>query len=587
MKRIPYGVSNYKKIIVDDSLYIDKTHFIKLLENKYNFLSFLRPRRFGKSLFISTLQYYYDEYYADIWENLFKDTYIGKNPTKLKSSYRILFMEFAGISTQNMDSIYKGFTFSVKTNLKSYLRKYKYNEQVIETLNNIDDPENLIKEFFEITKNDKIYILIDEYDNFANSLLGESIDNFKKILGKGGFVRSFYEVIKAATQTGVVDRMFVTGVTQITMDSMTSGFNIIRDITKDEDFNELVGFNTEETKLVLNNIFTQCKNIDKEWLLNKVVKLYNGYKFSIKAKERVFNSTMVMFFVSEFDIKRCEFPRELLDFNVASDYRKIMQLFEIGDTEDNYKVLNELIENNQTTANLKSKIEFDKGFFRDDFVTLLYSMGFVTIKDEILGDTIFTIPNYTIKTLYFDYFQIEIENRNQMKFDIRGIRSAITEMALNNNLQGFQKELKSVINLLSNRDYMKFEEKHLKVIALTVLNIAKFYYIKSEAEYNNKYPDIMLLKQEPFDVKFQFLFELKWVKKGIIHPAKSKQLDSAPLHISVKQKEGNKSWENKKEEGINQIKGYLQLPDIKKLKNLRSYLIVSDGDELEIIEVEK
>jgi hypothetical protein len=239
-----------------------------------------------------------------------------------------------------------------------------------------------------------------------------------------------------------------------------------------------------------------------------------------------------------------------------------MQLFAIGDTEDNYKVLKELIDTNQTTATLKSKIEFDKGFYRDDFVTLLYSMGFITIKKASLDNTIFTIPNYTIKTLYFEYFKIELENRNKIKFNTRGIKNALIELALNKNLELFQEEVKNVINLLSNRDYMKFEEKHLKVILLTILNMATFYYIKSEAEYNNNYPDIMLLKQEPFEVKYQYLFEFKWVKKGL-----------------------KGSWEDKKIEGIAQIERYKKLNDIKNLKNLHSYLIISDGNDLEIIEV--
>jgi len=566
LKKIPYGVSNFKKLILDDSLYIDKTYFIELLESKHNFLSFLRPRRFGKSLFISTLQYYYDEYYKNDFEAIFKDTYIGKNPTKLKSSYKVLFLEFSGIETTSIETIYDDFSSKIDTLLRTYLDRYEYDINLFEIIKNKKSPQKKIEAFFEIVKDDKIYLLIDEYDNFANSILGNSLDTFKEVLGKGGFVRSFYEVIKTATQTGVVDKMFLTGVTQITMDSMTSGFNIIEDITKDEDFNELAGFTLKETKKVLKYIFAQCERIDKEKLVNEMIKLYNGYKFSIDAKEKVFNSTMVMFFVKKFDTKRCKFPRELLDTNVASDYRKIMQLFSIGDTEDNYKVLKELIDTNQTTATLKSKIEFDKGFYRDDFVTLLYSMGFITIKDISLHRTIFTIPNYTIKTLYFEYFRMELEKRNQIKFNTIEIENAITELALNKNLELFQKEVKNVINLLSNRDYMKFEEKHLKVILLTILNMTTFYYIKSEAEYNNNYPDIMLLKQEPFEVKFQYLFELKWVKKGL------------------NKRKGD--WEKKKEEGISQIKRYKQLKDIKNLKNLYSYLIISDGNGLEVIEVE-
>ena len=172
-----------------------------------------------------------------------------------------------------------------------------------------------------------------------------------------------------------------------------------------------------------------------------------------------------------------------------------------------------------------------------------YKNDFETIYED------FTSKIDTLLRTYLDRYKIEIAN-------------AITELALNKNLDLFQKEVKNVINLLSNRDYMKFEEKHLKVILLTILNITTFYYIKSEAEYNKNYPDIMLLKQEPFEVKFQYLFELKWVKKGI-----------------------KGDWSKKNKEGLAQVKKYKKLKDIKNIENLYSYLIISDGDNLEIIEV--
>ena len=206
-----------------------------------------------------------------------------------------------------------------------------------------------------------------------------------------------------------------------------------------------------------------------------------------------------------------------------------------------------------------------KDFTRDDFITLLYSLGFITINDKIFGDTEFIIPNHTIEGLYFDYFKIEVENRNEIKFKDVNIKKAIRELALNKNTKLLQDEIQEVIHLLSNRDFMKFDEKYLKIITLMILNISKFYYIKSEPEYNHKYPDIMLLKQEPFKTTFQFLFELKWAKKSITG-----------------------DWKAKRKEGIEQIKGYLKLKDIKeieKISPLFSYLIIANGEKVEILEV--
>ena len=269
MKKIIYGESNFKKVkINNDYLYIDKTQHIEKLERlNESFLIFLRPRRFGKSLFISTIQYDYDENSAHEFEAIFNNTYIGKNPTPLKSSYRILFFEFSGINIDSgMDIIYDGFRYNIKYAIHRYFMDYGY-ENYIKELKNIKTPMGLIKYFFTKTKNDNIYVLIDEYDHFANAILAYSMQDFLQIVGKGGFVRSFYEVLKTATYSGVVKKMFITGVTPITLDSLSSGFNIVSNISNEEDFNEMAGFTQEEVDYSLEeSIFKVCLDIDKDVL---------------------------------------------------------------------------------------------------------------------------------------------------------------------------------------------------------------------------------------------------------------------------------------------------------------------------------
>lgn len=569
-KRIPYGISNFKRLIESNSLYIDKTQFIKKLENQTDFAIFLRPRRFGKSLFISTLQYYYDESYKDIWDDIFSDTYIGKNPTSLKSSYQVLYLEFSGIVSDNTETIYRDFTQGIKFSVKGFLEQYKYPQDIIEQVLSFKDPENTMKAFFDITKNAKIYILIDEYDHFANSILGSDLSLFKDMIGKGGFVRSFYETIKTATQKGIVERLFITGVTPLTLDSMTSGFNIAKNITHLKEFNELAGFTLEETKSVLNTLVEDCPELEDKENQNKLVQdithFYNGYLFSPLAKNKIYNANLVMYFVDMFDREDCSYPMKMLDSNIASDYGKIMQLFAIGDKEANYQVLSELIYQGEVIATLKDKFDFTSqsgdSFTEDEFISLLFAMGFVTIKKKQLNDIIFTIPNYVIRHLYFNYFQKEIESRHQLTFNDRGLKNALSEMALEGNIKAFEQELKQVVNLLSNRDLQNFSEKHLHTLLLTILNISDFYFIKSEMEVNKHYPDIMLLQRSPFDVNYQYLFELKFCKKK----------DSGTEH----------DWNKKKQQGIEQIQRYLELDDITLLKNLKSYLIISNGDDLEM-----
>ena len=365
----------------------------------------------------------------------------------------------------------------------------------------------LIKYFFEIVEDDSIYVLIDEYDQFANAILAYSMNDFLKIVGKGGFVRSFYEVLKGATQTGVVQKMFITGVTPITLDSLSSGFNIVKHITYREEFNNLAGFNESEVLLSLEETILKKCNIDKYSLLEKLKKWYNGYIFNIKAKERIYNSTLVNYFLTEFGYRDCTMPIKMLDSNVASDYKALMKLFNIGDSESNFQILQELIENNSITGVIKDRYDLNRDFTRDDFITLIYSMGFITIKDEAFGEVLnFQIPNYVIKILYFNYFAVEIEKRNNIKIQ-NSISQILIALAMG-NIEPFENQLNEVVKVLSNRDLMGFDEKYFQMITLSLLSFASFYFIESQPKKDKKYPDILLIGRDE-KVPNNYLFELR------------------------------------------------------------------------------
>ena len=560
MKKIIYGESNFKKIkINNDYFYIDKTDYIEKLENSNeSFLIFLRPRRFGKSLFLSTLQYYYDENSKNEFEAMFADTYIGKNPTPLKNSFRILFFEFSGISIENgIDKIYDRFTFKVRVALNRYLKSYGYSQTSIEKLDKINTPASLMEYFFEVVASDKIYLLIDEYDQFANAILAYNMNDFLDIVGKGGFVRSFYEVIKTATFTGTVQKMFITGVTPITLDSLSSGFNIVSNISNEQRFNAMAGFNNSEVLFSLEEtIFKRCQDIDRDELLEKIKRWYNGYLFNAEADERIYNATLVNYFLSKYDYEKCKMPTKMLDSNVASDYKAIMRLFNIGDSEQNYKILEELIENNSITGVIKDRYDLNQEFSEDDFITLIYSMGFITIKKEEFGEVLeFEIPNYVIKMLYFNYFAIELKKRNDLS-DIGNVKSILISLARGQH-DPFKKQLDTIIKTLSNRDHYGFREKHFHVITLSLLSFAEFYFIDSQPELNNKYPDIMLIGRDE-KVPNNYLFELKWAKQ-------------------------KDDYEKLKKEGITQIEGYLKLDKIKSVPKLRSFLLLGSKDGVEFL----
>ena len=564
MKKIIYGESNFKKVKIDNNyIYIDKTPYIEKLENlNESFLIFLRPRRFGKSLFLSTLQYYYDENSAHEFDDIFQETYIKKSPTPLKNSFRILFFEFSGINVdEGIDKIYERFTFKTRISIATYFQNYNYAKEYTEKLENINNPSSLMEYFFKVAKDDQIYLLVDEYDQFANAILAYSMKDFLDIVGKGGFVRSFYEVLKTATLSGVIQKMFITGVTPITLDSLSSGFNIVSNISNRKEFNALAGFTQNEVNYSLGKtIFARCSDVDKNELLEKIKRWYNGYLFNSEAKYRIYNATLINYFISNYNYERCLLPTKMLDSNVASDYKAIMKLFNIGDSIRSYKILEKLIEEGSVVGSIKDRYDLNQEFSEDDFITLIYSMGFITIKDEITAGLFnFEIPNYVIKILYFNYFAIEVQKRNNFKLK-DSISSVLTKLLLG-DIEPFNHQLNEIIKILSNRDHHGFREKHFQVITLSLLSFAEFYFIDSQPELDNSYPDILLIGRDE-KTPNNYMFELKWKKE-------------------------KESYEAIKEKGLEQLKGYLKLDKIKAIPRLRSFLLIGSKDGVEFLEYQQ
>ncbi|MCI6188523.1 MAG: AAA family ATPase [Clostridium sp.] len=261
-KKLPYGKSNYKELVEKNYLYVDKTKYIEKLENiNDTFIFFLRPRRFGKSLFTSVLENYYDANKKDEFEVLFKDTYIGKNPTPEKNNYYILKFNFSGLITDTKEKLVDSFNKTCNMSYKKFIED-----------NNIDVeydekgyPSEVFMEFLGAIRNkiDKpLYVIIDEYDHFANELLSFKTNMFSDIVSKTGFVRKWYEVLKIGTES-IIQRIFATGVTPITLDSLTSGFNISTDITRDARFNEMMGFTEEEVRTLIKRTIQDEKKIEK------------------------------------------------------------------------------------------------------------------------------------------------------------------------------------------------------------------------------------------------------------------------------------------------------------------------------------
>jgi hypothetical protein len=397
--KIPYGLSNFKSLREEGYLYVDKTPYIEKLENMNSkYIFFIRPRRFGKSLFLSTIEHYYDINAEKDFHTLFKDLYIGKNPTALKNSYLILKLNFSGLNTENKEVLYKSFKSSLLNAIIGFFNKYSWilgdKSDISDTLLNMADIRSIMDFFIEeIRKHDKkIYLIIDEYDHFANDIIamGES-ELYKDIIRASGFVRDFYETVKIGTES-VIDRIFITGISPIMLDDLTSGFNIAMNITMEPEMNEMLGFTQDEVDVILDKLGIGQKEIDI-----KIKEFYNGYLFNLEGKERLYNPDMMLYFLDQY-VRKKRLPERLIDDNVKMDYGRINRLTV---NEENKKILAKIIEDESITSDIVTRFSFDRMYDQDYFVSLLFYMGLLTIDRKERTRLILKIPNYVIKTVFF------------------------------------------------------------------------------------------------------------------------------------------------------------------------------------------
>jgi hypothetical protein len=291
MLRIGYGESNFGRLIRSGAYYADRTRYIAEMEAfNSNFLFFLRPRRFGKSLFVSILQHYYDLRHKAVFSELFGKLYIEKNPTPLANQYFVLVFDFSGIDTDDFDRMYQGFLKNVRSGCHRMLANYPelFNEDDLNTIKDCTAPDQVVTVTADIVHRKgggrRICLLIDEYDHFTNRLLVYNTDVFRQIVAREGFYRSFFETLKTATRDGIIERMFVTGVSPVTLDTLTSGFNIGTNITLDMRFHDMMGLTEAETTDVLAGVGVEAESMPQ--VLTDVRRWYDGYRFHVEAPRR-------------------------------------------------------------------------------------------------------------------------------------------------------------------------------------------------------------------------------------------------------------------------------------------------------------
>lgn len=552
MKKIPYGISDYGLLIKDNYYYIDKTMYLEELENIGRTLVFLRPRRFGKTLFTSMMGYYYDINSKDKFEELFKDTYVYNNPTCNKNNYYVLKFDFSGISDSGESSdIMKSFNSCIILGIENFVSMYKLNYTIDTSFFPADILRNFLGYFQRLNLDNKIYLMIDEYDDFTNGMLSENNELFKNILSSKGFLKNFYSVIKLFSGT-VIDRTFITGVCSISLDSMSSGFNISTNISNDLKLNSMLGLTHNDVK----DLIKELPNKNK--IYDLLVSNYDGYLFNGEAKGRVFNSTLVMKFLNSY-YRFDKIPEDLFDSNIVSSYDKLKSIVMLNNNNCYLSIIDNLFYNRNITGTLKNSFNVNTITTPDDIVSLLYYFGYITIDRKLNGlSYLFKIPNKMMDLVYNDYYMSLVINK---PLDNNELDNSITEIKNNGNISLMCNMISDIIKNADNRIYNNFNERSIQLMFYSLL--AKYNEFDTRFEYpvKDKFIDLMIFKNKDKS-NYDIMIEFKYIKK----------------------KEYKRSLlERLKNTGIEQLKDYVGLLDVSKL-NLKKYLVIYVGSEIKVME---
>jgi hypothetical protein len=499
--KIPYGLSDFKRVLEEDWFYIDKTNFIENIENDQSFLYFLRPRRFGKSLTISMLEAYYDVYYQDRFENVFKNTYIYKNPTALKNSFCVLRFDFSAVDITDYESSFRNHIHFV---LNDFCEKY--NLEKINTKNPIDKLELVLRESSK--RNLPIYILIDEYDNFVTKLLVSDMDAYKNMVtSKSAIYKEFFTMLKVGT-TSAIKKMFITGVSPLALYDVTSGSNIAKNISLNKNFNDMVGVTKNE---LIDMINLYNFNHKKEDIISRCDEWYNSYRFHKDIEHTIYNSDMILYYF-DYLIRDNAEPDDLIDVNVRTDYTKLKYLvYTNKKLNGNFEMLNNLIIGEKiTTSKIKDNFSAFELTNEDNFKSFMFSLGFMTIEKELFKIKL-SVPNQTIKKLLGEFIHYGYSNLDDYYISTEQVNEKLSELAISKDLDVFYYFAKVIKESSSIRDFID-GENFVKAYLLSYLNLNPFYQLKSEVEINKGYADILLepVKEE---VPYGAIIELKYIKR--------------------------------------------------------------------------
>ena len=520
-KRIPYGMMNFIDVREDDCYYVDKTHYIPLIENANKYFFYIRPRRFGKSLTISMLHHYYNILEADKFEKWYGDLYIGKHPTPERNSYLIIYLNFAVVNAE-LNSYRQSLDAHCNTEFNFFCDVYAQylpkgiKEEMNKKKGAVEQLDYLYKEC--VKTNQQIYLFIDEYDHFTNKILSEPscLEDYKSETYGTSYLRSFFDTVKAGTDS-TIKRCFVTGVSPVTMDDLTSGFNIGTNYSLSPEFNEMTGFNEEEVRAMLDYYATTCQfHHSTDELIEAMKPWYDNYCFAEQSYggTTMYNSNMVLYFVDNYIRNGGYMPRNMVEENIRVDYNKLRMLIR-KDKEfaHDASTIQTLVQQGYITGELKTGFPAETIAEPDNFISLLFYFGMLTISGTKRGKTLLTIPNQVVREQLYSYL-LDTYNEADLRFDNWEKGKLASAMAYRGDWKAYFDYIAECLHRYSSqRDKQKGEAYvHGFTLAMTAQN--RFYRPISEQENQEGYADIFMFPLLDIykDMLHSYIIELKYAK---------------------------------------------------------------------------
>ncbi len=517
VKRLPYGINDFEAVIEQNQYYVDKTMYLPLLENQPSNIIFIRPRRFGKSIFLSMLHAYYDCSKKEKFQTLFGDLWVGKHPTPLQGKYQVLHLDFSYVGG-SIDKLEENFDMYLRVKLDGFMRIYQdsYLEDFKEKFFKSDSATEKLALLQDetATKSIPLYLIIDEYDNFTNTVLNEQGEKvYWAITHADGFYRDVFKKFK-----GMFERIFITGVSPVTLDDVTSGFNIGWHISTKPEFNQMLGFSLEEVR----KMFAYYKEVggipatsDIEVMIDEMKPWYDNYCFSedaLKNQSKVFNCDMVIYYLRNY-MDRGEAPKQMIDPNTMTDYNKMKKLLLLDKLDGNRKgIIRTIAETGQIVTSLENTFPASRLTNPQTFTSLLFYYGMLTIKDTFGDMLILGIPNNNVRKQYYGYL---LEQYQEEKFvDLTQMKILFTYMALEGKWRdALEAMAKAYENVSSVRDGIE-SERNLQGFFMAYLNLNNYYYTAPELELNHGYCDFFLLPNlTHYATKHSYILELKVLSK--------------------------------------------------------------------------